>query len=128
MMTAPGSIGWFDLTVPDADRLRDFYAAVVGWTPEPVAMGGYSDYGMNTPDGKTIAGVCHARGSNQGLPSCWMIYITVADLDAALAAALARGGKQIGDIRGPKGAPRFVCVTDPAGASFMLYEGPSSGG
>jgi large conductance mechanosensitive channel protein len=30
---APGSIGWLDLTVEDAPRLRDFYSAVVGWKP-----------------------------------------------------------------------------------------------
>lgn len=34
-----GSIGWIDLTVDDAPRVRDFYAAVVGWKPEPVPMG-----------------------------------------------------------------------------------------
>jgi predicted enzyme related to lactoylglutathione lyase len=28
---APGTIAWTDLTVPDAEKVRDFYAAVVGW-------------------------------------------------------------------------------------------------
>jgi uncharacterized protein len=34
-----GTVAWHDITVPDAERLRDFYAAVVGWRPEPVDMG-----------------------------------------------------------------------------------------
>lgn len=33
-----GSLGWTDLTVPDAERIRDFYQAVVGWRAEPVDM------------------------------------------------------------------------------------------
>jgi hypothetical protein len=35
-----GTVGWFDLTVADADRVRDFYKAVVGWTTSAVPMGG----------------------------------------------------------------------------------------
>ena len=63
----PGTITWQDLTVGDAEALRDFYAAVVGWTPEPVKMGDYADFTMKA-DGEPIAGVCHARGHNAGLP------------------------------------------------------------
>lgn len=33
--TPVGAIGWFDLAVPDAAPVRDFYAGVVGWTPAP---------------------------------------------------------------------------------------------
>ena len=44
-----GLIGWFDLTVPNAGKVKDFYAKVVGWKPEPVSMGDYDDYNMNQP-------------------------------------------------------------------------------
>jgi len=39
-MSAPelGKIGWVDLTVPDAEKLRDFYREVVGWSITPVKM------------------------------------------------------------------------------------------
>ena len=40
---ATGTIVGFDLTVADADPIRDFYAAVVGWFPESFAMSGYND-------------------------------------------------------------------------------------
>jgi len=62
---AVGSIAWRDLTVPDAEGVRDFYSAVVGWTSSAVQMDGYSDFSMVTPaSGKTVAGICHARGVN----------------------------------------------------------------
>ena len=35
-----GKIGWADLTVNDAETVRDFYRDVVGWTVQPVDMGG----------------------------------------------------------------------------------------
>ena len=63
-----GLIVWTDLTVEDASSLREFYAAVTGWKPEPVAMDKYDDYNMTNPTtGDPVAGICHARGSNAGL-------------------------------------------------------------
>ena len=60
----PGTITWQDLTVGDAEALRDFYAAVVGWTPEPVKMGDYADFTMKA-DTEPVAGICHARGQQR---------------------------------------------------------------
>ena len=31
-----GKIGWIDMTVDDAEGVRDFYTAVVGWGHEAV--------------------------------------------------------------------------------------------
>ena len=62
------AVSELDLTVPDADAVRDFYKAVVGWGVQDVDMGGYSDYAMTHPaTGQPVAGVCHARGVNAGL-------------------------------------------------------------
>ena len=44
-----GKIGWIDMTVDDADGVRDFYKAVVGWETDDVSMGDYSDYVMKMP-------------------------------------------------------------------------------
>ena len=56
-----GDIGWLDITVEDAEGLRDFYAAVVGWTPGAVDMGEYSDFTMSDSGGTARAGVRDAR-------------------------------------------------------------------
>ena len=116
-----GSIGWIDLTVPDAESVRDFYAEVVGWTPEPLDMGGYSDFNMKAASGEPKAGVCHARGGNVGVPQAWMIYIVVADLDASLAACRERGGEVLGEPRS-MGEARYAFIKDPAGAAAALYQ------
>ncbi len=118
----PGSISWTDLTVENADVVRDFYRAVVGWKVSEVDMGGYSDYAMVRPgDGAAVAGVCHARGGNADLPPVWLIYVTVPDLDASIAACVARGGTVIKPPF-PLGEARAAVIRDPAGAALALYQ------
>lgn len=117
----PGAIAWRDLTVEDPARVRDFYAAVVGWTPEPVSMGDYEDWNMVGPDGAPVAGVCHARGANAELPPVWLLYVVVEDLDASLEQVRARGGEVVTAVRA-MGEHRWVVVRDPAGAAVALYQ------
>jgi len=119
-----GSIGWIDLTVPDADRARDFYRDVVGAEISEVDMGGYSDYCLHPPGGDPVAGVCHARGVNADLPPVWLVYFVVADLDAAMERVRAGGGEVVRGPNGDAGSQRIAVVRDPAGALSALYEAP----
>jgi predicted enzyme related to lactoylglutathione lyase len=118
-----GSVAWIDLTVENAEQVRDFYHKVAGWTAEAVDMGGYSDFNMKPEEGSDpVAGICHARGSNAGLPSQWMIYIVVEDLDRAVKRAQELGGAVVRPAGEPGGMGRFAVVRDPAGAVAALYE------
>jgi predicted enzyme related to lactoylglutathione lyase len=68
------------------------------------------------------ATVCHARGSNAGLPPVWLIYITVASLEESLRRCEASGGK----VRIPPHSfgsqGRYAVIEDPAGAVAALFE------
>ena len=111
-----GSITWMDLTVKPAKATRDFYAAVVGWKYSELDMGGYNDFCMNQPaNGRTVAGICHARGENASLPPQWLLYINVANLTKSLASCRRRGGKVVCPVREMSGG-RMAVVRDPAGA------------
>lgn len=123
-MSRLGKIFHTDLTVPNAEEVRDFYAAVVGWTSEGLSMGDYDDYIMKAPDGTPVAGVCHKLGDNSSLPPQWLHYITVADLDASIAACQQHGGSVINGPRGEVGS-RFCVIRDPAGAVAALIESPA---
>ena len=120
---AVGSIAWMDLTVDNADEIRDFYASVIGWKTGSVDMGGYDDHNMNIPSsGDAVAGVCHARGSNADLPPVWLSYVIVASLDKSLEECTSLGGKV---ISGPKimgGHGTYAVIQDPAGANLALFE------
>jgi predicted enzyme related to lactoylglutathione lyase len=120
-----GAITWFDLTVPDADKVRDFYSSVTGWKPEPVGMGEYNDYNMTEPEsGKPAAGICHARGFNKDLPAQWLMYIIVADIEASAERCRALGGKLLTDIKSMGEMGRYCVIQDPAGAVAALFEQP----
>lgn len=110
-----GTFVHLDLTVPDAPGLRDFYADVVGWKPEPLG----DDWMMMARDGTAAAGVCHARSENADLPPHWLAYIAVDDLDASLAAAKARGGEVVAGPKG-EGPGSYAVIRDPAGAVLAL--------
>ena len=117
-----GSVAWTDLTVADAEGVRDFYAAVVGWKPQAVGMSDYSDYMMCAPgSGTGVAGVCHARGVNAGLPAQWLVYIVVDDVDAAAARCEAKGGRVLVRPK-PLGGGRYCVIQDPAGAVCALSQ------
>ncbi|NNE68856.1 MAG: VOC family protein, partial [Rhodothermales bacterium] len=96
---ATGHIAWLDLTVSNAEATRDFYRQVVGWEVQNVQMEDagehYADYNMLGGDGEPAAGICHARGVNQGLPAVWMMYLPVGDLAESLRRVQEEGGKVI---------------------------------
>jgi len=118
-----GSITWCDLTVPNAVEVKDFYAKVVGWTPEGLSMGDYDDFTMIAPEsGKVAAGVCHTRGSNAKLPAQWLIYITVDDVDKSAESCIQLGGKVIVEPKNMPGYGRFCVIQDPAGAVCALFK------
>lgn len=115
-----GRVEWIDLTVDDASRVKDFYCTVVGWSSTEVEMGSYSDFNINLPGTQdTIAGVCHARGSNANLPSQWLIYVRVESVKASAAKCEKLGGKI---LDGPRrmGGSNFCVIEDPAGAVMAL--------
>lgn len=119
---AVGSIGWHDLTVPNAAAIRDFYAAVVGWKIEPVDMGGYDDFTLIAPaSGDAVGGVCHARGANKDIPPQWLMYVIVADVDASAKACTKLGGSLVVPVR-PLMGGRFCVIRDPAGAVCALFQ------
>ena len=118
-----GTIGWTDLTIANAKEIRNFYSKVVGWKPQPLSMGQYDDYVMNTPETETsIAGICHARGDNSELPAQWLIYITVANIDDSIASCKKLGGKILIEAKNYAGMGMYCVIQDPAGAVCALFE------
>jgi len=122
----PGSIGWFDLTVNDAEQMRDFYRQVTGWKSEDHSMGDYSDYVMKTPTSETpVAGICHARGENAQLPAQWLMYVQVRNLDASLKSCVELGGSIVAPARSMGDYGTMAVIQDPAGAVMALMEPPA---
>ena len=119
-----GSVGWFDLTVPNTEEVRDFYNKVIGWQHEAVSMadGEYNDYNMKAPaSGLTVTGICHSRGVNADLPAQWLLYINVADIDKSIQECRENGGRVIAGPKDMGKFGRYCVIEDPAGAVCALF-------
>ncbi len=129
-----GDMAWMDLSVPNAEQVKDFYQKILGWESEVISMScddeSYVDFAMNSHDSKTpeetssnsfVTGICHAKGSNTEMPAVWLPYFLVADIEVAVTIVQAEGGQLITKIR-PMGDDKFVVIKDPAGAQCALYQ------
>ena len=117
-----GEMAWLDITVDNATQVKDFYQQVIGWKADAVSMGDYDDYTMIAPiSGEAVSGVCHARGTNAGLPAMWLPYFLVEDLDASILQVEKQHGSLLTPIK-TMGTDRYIMIQDPAGAACALYQ------
>jgi predicted enzyme related to lactoylglutathione lyase len=114
---APGTPSWVDIGT-DVDAAVPFYTGLFGWEAESAGpdAGGY---GMFMKSGKTIAG--YGPAQNPG-PPVWSSYITVADVEASVAAVKAAGGTVVVPAFDVMTAGRMAVCTDPQGGFFSLWE------
>lgn len=124
-MTNPvGDFIWYELMTPDADGATRFYNEVVGWSITKDAEPGESglDYRhILRSDGRPNGGVLNLTQAMRdgGAHPCWLGYIHVADVDAAISAITAKGG-QLHMPATDIDVGRFALVTDPQGAPFYI--------
>ncbi len=121
-----GHIAWLDLTTPNAETTRDFYATVIGLKPADVNMtdgdDSYADYNMLGSDDQPVGGVCHARGCNQDLPPVWLMYLPVGDLAASLKKVEQNQGQVIKTYENDNGQTTMAVIQDPVGAYVALSQ------
>ncbi|MGL5831589.1 MAG: VOC family protein [Candidatus Altimarinota bacterium] len=118
-----GSIISTDLTIPNAEEIRDFYKEVIGWEVEEMPLsdadGKYADYIMKDKEGNWAAGVCHKRGPNVDLPPQWIVYINVEDIGKSIEKCRQLGGKILKEVKNEEKII-YALIEDPAGAILAL--------
>jgi len=117
-----GGISWIDLTVDNADQVQKFYQSVIGFKSKAFPMGNYNDYVLTSPiDPDKSFGVCHAKGTNSGLPAQWLLYFNVDDINKSIQQCIELGGSVIKEKS--ETDDYYMCVIkDPAGAVVALIE------
>ncbi|MEM7377282.1 MAG: VOC family protein [Pseudomonadota bacterium] len=112
---------WADLSTFDLAAAKAFYTDTLGWSYH----GADDGYEVCVAGQTATAGLYVMPESFQriNMPSFWMSYVQVADLDQTVAAAEAHGAKiEVPPTPGP-GNSRIALVRDPAGAGFTCLEG-----
>jgi uncharacterized protein len=119
-----GSFIWYELMTPDATAAAKFYGAVVGWkiATEPAPLPDGKDYrSIQRSDGGSAGGVLQLTPDmlKHGALPLWIGYLHVANVDAALQAIVADGGKvQMPRMDLPVGS--IAMATDPLGTPFYV--------
>jgi predicted enzyme related to lactoylglutathione lyase len=116
------AIEYIEVQTDDAARSTAFFSSTFGWTMTEYGPGYLA---FKTPAGTSGASGAFATPEAGGPPQAQLAYITVADIDATLAAIEAAGGKTAMaklDI----GAETGWCAhfTDPSGVRWGLYQQP----
>jgi uncharacterized protein len=118
----PDTYGWAELNARGLDRAAEFYRAVFGWTAKDSDVPGGRPYTQFQVDGRSIAGGMEMDPAIPAeVPSYWMPYFAVEDLDLSYRHALEAGAREmVSPLPYPGG--RFAIVADPQGGIFGLIE------
>jgi hypothetical protein len=123
-MNAPNSFSWSELNARGIDKSIDFYKKVFGWGHKKSDMGDQAGmvYHEFQVDGDSIAGGMEMSDMIPAqVPSYWMPYFEVADVDKSFKKALELGAKEMVGAQDFPGG-RFAIVSDPEGAVFGLLK------
>ncbi len=122
-----GDFSWGELSTTDFEAAGTFYAALFGWVYEDTDMGGMGTYRLfKTADaGRHLGGIFN-KMEGMPMPTAWLHYVTVGDIEATLAQVTALGGKVLNGPMDVPGGDRVAQCMDPQGAAFALHQSPAA--
>ena len=114
-MTTIGNSGLIAFNGPNPDEAKKFYADVIGWNiaDTPMGEGHYSTIMLK---GGPIGGFTPMPSDD----AHWLVYITVADVDAATDRAKKAKAKILQAATDFPGVGRIAIIQDPQGAKIAL--------
>ncbi|GAA3201787.1 VOC family protein [Streptomyces virens] len=117
VFNVPGALGWVELLTRAPQQAVAFYTTVFGWSVTPSRR--YPQWGL---DGADFGGMVTMDDKfPHEVPSHWLPYFAVADVDdAAATATRARGTVLMEPVSPPEG-PRIAVLRDPQGAMFGVH-------
>lgn len=115
-----GKVVWHDLITEDLEAVRPFYAGLFGWIFEEANSDRTADYVVARKDNIIVAGLLGIEAANDGENySRWLPYISVDDVDAAVARSTAAGASVAVTARNVAFG-RVAAIIDPQGAVIGL--------
>lgn len=109
---------WIETATRDLAASRAFYTELLGWP----AREGEGGYWLFDNDGEETAGMMDMPTEVPAeVPSYWMVYFSVPDVDAAVVAAAELGGTTVAPAMAIDGM-RFAVLEDPTHAVFGVLQ------
>jgi predicted enzyme related to lactoylglutathione lyase len=117
-----GDVSWHELATSDLDGALRFYQQLAAWeqtgSHDMGAMGPYQMFGLA---GHTLGGMFKKAADAPG-PSCWTLYIRVADIRKGLDMVKEHGGQVLMGPHEVPGGDLILSCQDPQGAVFALHQ------
>jgi predicted enzyme related to lactoylglutathione lyase len=117
---SPGTPSWVELSSPDTDAAAQFYGELMGWSatePGPVESGGYRMFQQAAQNVGGLMG--HMQ---EGQPTAWATYVSVADADETAGKVAAAGGTVVVAPMDVMDIGRMAFFADPTGAVFGVWQ------
>jgi predicted enzyme related to lactoylglutathione lyase len=119
----PGAFAWAELNARGIEKAVAFYTAAFGWGTKTSPMGdGGQLYTEFLGGEESIAGAVAMNPMTPAIvPSYWLVYFAVDDVDASFKKAIAGGAREMVAPRDYPGG-RLAILGDPQGAMFGLLK------
>lgn len=116
----PGHFLWVELMSRDFKRAKAFYSELVGWKTMDVPMPDMAYTLFQNRHGNAGGGMQTPPQVPAEVPSHWMGYIHVANIDKTLKSVEAAGGKVLMPAMDVPDVGRMAAIMDPTGATVSL--------
>lgn len=120
---SPGTFCWIDLATTDAERSKEFYAGLFGWSAYEIPVGP-GVFTMLQLGGKEVASLYQLSRQQQaqGVPAHWMPYVAVPRADDMAERVRSLGGQVLVAPFDVLDLGRMALVLDPTGAPFAVWQ------
>jgi predicted enzyme related to lactoylglutathione lyase len=117
---ADGTVSWYALAASDARKAAGFYSAVFGYDAEDSDQVGSPEGYLVLKTGEEMHAGLFGHGGT--MPSTWLVYFVVPDIDAAQRKVVETGGTVLTPVMNIPGIGRIVSIADPQGAICCLHQ------
>jgi predicted enzyme related to lactoylglutathione lyase len=123
MTGTPGTFGWAELNSRGLEKALAFYRAAFGWEARAGSLGegGPPYFEFHAGNERIAGGVEMNPMAPAQVPSYWMVYFAVEDVDASFRKAIEAGAHEMLAPQDFSGG-RFAILGDPQGATFGLLK------
>lgn len=117
----PGLIQWRELLTHDVASAASFYNRLFDWDAQEMPMPDGSYY-IFSCDGQPVAGMMPILPEWGDMPSQWLTYVTVRDIEQSVQAAQAAGATTLQPPKEVPGMGSLAILRDSGDAVFACWE------